>query len=403
MDGWTMTILIKANLKCNFVCSYCYEHPIRPEEEVIDLAAIEATVERLYKKKKDQEDKRAKAAKRDPNPKYYGTITLHGGEPTILPKPIFERLLKYSHQLSGRSGIQTNGHLIDDDHLEMFKKYNTSIGFSIDGPWPLNRLRGLGTKKARKRQTEKILNTIYRTRETLKEKDRFLSVSVIVVIHQANAMGDNREVLKQWIKTLPQKGIRGRLNICCSGNPEIDLTPEQAVDFYTDMYDFFLANGIRGFSPFKDIYNSLTGKDDVVCVFKECDPFSAPASVPIFHDGSVGSCLRLYVDGKKYLRCEPTTDIRGQILSQTDCKGCLYWENCRGGCSGLAIDNDWRRKDRYCLYYKAIFERTLNTMKALGIKRVTRKRKGDTKTRRENHTDGIVHCDDGWVHEDGFR
>ena len=100
-----MVILIKGNLACNFACRYCYQHPIKPERlnknpEMMDHEAIIERVKALHGPRKEKPDDSQK-------------ITLHGGEPTVLPKDVFERYLKLSFDLRGASGIQTNGYLID--------------------------------------------------------------------------------------------------------------------------------------------------------------------------------------------------------------------------------------------------------------------------------------------------
>uniref|UniRef100_A0A6M3MEP1 Putative radical SAM superfamily protein n=1 Tax=viral metagenome TaxID=1070528 RepID=A0A6M3MEP1_9ZZZZ len=401
-----MPILLKMNLGCNFECNYCYEKPIKTNEPIIDHKAVEETIRRLWEegggKGEDGEPKKDKKGN------YRGpTITLHGGEPTILPKEDIERYLKLAFELTGHSGIQTNGYLIDDDIIEMFRKYKTSVGVSIDGPWPLNEFRGIGTKAQRKKQTKRIMATIKKLRETKlpeeywrKDKDgqkipRYLGVSVIAVIHKKNALGERREILKQWVKELDDAGIYGRLNICCTGNPEIDLTPLEAVDAYTDLCDFMLEKGLSRWSPFKDITNSLKGEDEVVCVFRNCDPFSTHSATSVLHDGSVGVCLRLYGDGKIYLRAEKESTIRSDVLRQTDCKDCPWWEHCYGGCSGLSKDWDWRNKDRYCEMYKALFVKISNALKALGVKKKRKKKSGRGSGRRSDgdHTDGIEHFD----------
>jgi len=323
-----------------------------------------------------------------PNTRNSARTGLHGGEPLFRKKSDVERLLKMSFDLDGRSSIQTNGYLIDDDIIEMFKKYKTSVGLSIDGPWPCNELRGFGSKKKRKEQTMKIIKTMNRL------VDDGISVSVISVIHKKNASKSRRELLKMWLLDLHRRKISGRLNPCCCGNDKIDLTPEEAVDFYTDMYDFMLKNGIGGWSPFRDIINSLKGESSVVCVYKDCDPYWTPSCHTVFKNGGVGVCLRLYTDGKMYLRGKKMSSMRGTVLLQTDCKGCKWWENCYGGCSGLSIDFDWRNKDRYCLLYKALFQKTVNIFKAVGIKKPIKQKKVASKTKRPgDHSDGHEHID----------
>jgi radical SAM protein with 4Fe4S-binding SPASM domain len=267
----------------------------------------------------------------------------------------------------------------------MFKKYKTGVGISIDGR---NEFRGTGTIEERKKQTAKILNTI----NLLREED--VSTSVITVIHKKNALGDRREILKNWILELNNKKIGGRMNPCCCGKEDIDLTPEESADFYSDMFYFLLRNGVGGWSPWKDMINSRLQREPVVCVFKPCDPYSTPSCTPVFDDGGYGVCLRLYTDGKIYQRSDKRTDLRTSVLRQTDCKGCPWWKNCYGGCVGLSIDFDWRNKDRFCLMYKTIFKNIENVLKSLQIKPKKKpERIEKAQSRGEDHTDGIEHID----------
>jgi len=391
-----MPILLKMNLKCNFNCDYCYQAPIRPEEEIIDYKAVENTILDLWEKGGGKDPKTGKI-NLDKNGRYCGpTITLHGGEPTIMPIKDFERYLKLSHRLTGSSGIQTNGYNITDEMVRMFKKYRTHVGFSIDGPFPLNEFRGIGSLEQKKQQTEQVIHNMNRLH------NEGISSSVIAVIHKKNACPERREVFKSWIKELSEKGITGRLNECCTGNSDIDLTIQEAVDFYTDMYDFMIENGYTEWSPFKDIMNSFKGESNVVCSFRGCDPFCTSAATSVLNDGSVGVCLRLYGDGKKYLRTDLSTNIRRDVLSETDCKDCKWWEHCYGGCSGLSSGFDWRNKDRFCELYKVLFEKTEKLMKFMKYKQVKRTEShepiGD-----EQHSDGMKHLDNGTLYLDSDR
>jgi len=404
-----MPILLKMNLACNFRCNYCYEKPIKPEEmQDIDHEAVEKTIRELWKKKGCDKNGKPKLDKKG---KYSGPkITLHGGEPTMLPPGVMERYLKLMFELTGKSGIQTNGYLIDGPMIELFKKYNTSVGFSIDGPWPLNELRGIGKKSQRKQQTKRILKTMYKLRKTKlpkkfwgkdkdgKLKEKFISVSVIAVLHRKNVLGERREMFKQWLTELHENKIGGRLNPCCSDDPEIALTVLEAVEAYTDLCDFVFEKGYNPWGPFRDIINSLKGKKEVVCKFGECDPFHTKSATTVLEDGSVGVCLRLYNDGKKYLRTEKVSSIRSDVLRQTDCKDCEWWKFCYGGCSAMGLGGDWRNKDRYCDVYKALFEKVRNIMRVLKIP--VKARQMGPRKQDGNYTDGITHMDDGWRHED---
>jgi len=371
-------ILIKMNLGCNFRCEYCYQRMLREKKidrKEWDLEAVKNTIKNISNSSKEQ-------------------IVLHGGEPLTLPIEQIEELLKLSYDLTGRSGIQTNGYLINDDVIELFKKYKTSVGLSIDGPFPCNELRGIGDMKERKKQTATIINNLMRLNE------ENVPVSVITVVHKKNAIGERRELLKYFILDLHNKKIGGRLNICHSGNPEIDLTTDEAKDFYLDMLDFMIDNEIIGWSPFRDIINSLTGKQDVVCLFRSCNPLCTPSCKTVLYDGSVGVCIRLYNKGEVYLRSESSRNIRDEILQQTDCKDCKWWNHCYGGCPGMAIDGDWRNKDRNCEVYKALFERLSKITRFIGIRSPCVKSKSLKKEFGESHLDGVEHIDGGYRHLD---
>jgi len=408
-----MPILIKANLTCNFKCDYCYQHPIRQEEMEYDLAAVEATVREQYAEQLKSMEKYNEKLKKEGKPPNRPTVTLHGGEPLVLPIEDIEHFLKLGYELSGKSGIQTNGYNITVDILKMFVKYKTGVGFSIDGPFPLNELRGSGSKANRKKQTrrvlknlERVLNTEVPTKDP--DKKKYLKASVICVLHKKNALGDRREILKHWIKELADKGVQGRINPCCTGNPEIDLTPEEATEAYLDLYNFMSEEGIPYWSPFKDIINNFKGERQVVCVFRTCDPFCTSSATSVLRDGSLGVCLRLYGDGKEYLRLDKSTNMRNNVLRQTDCKDCEWWTYCYGGCTGLSIDWDWRNKDRYCEMYRVLYERIRNNLKMHGIKLAPKRpektsKEPDRRTGERSggdHWDGIIHVDGPNEHHD---
>ena len=389
-----MPILLKMNLKCNFNCDYCYQAPLRPSDEIINHKAVEETILKLWELGGGKDDKTGKM-KVNEHGNYCGPIiTLHGGEPTILPTYDFERYLKLSHRLTGSSGIQTNCFNITDNMIRIFKKYKTHVGISIDGPWPLNELRGHGTPKMRQEQTERVTSNMDRLHK------EGISTSVISVIHKRNADKSRRNEFKSWVKELTEKGITGRLNECCTGNPDIDLTIPEAIDFYSDMYDFMIENGYYQWSPYKDIMNSFKGEKEVVCSFRGCDPLCTSAATSILNDGSIGVCLRLYGDGKKYLRTEPAVYTKREVLRATDCSGCEWWEHCYGGCSGLSSDFDWRNKDRFCELYKALFKKTQSLLKFVKIQPKKNMDQPPQKLDGENHMDGIEHMDGDKLHLD---
>ena len=124
-------------VNCNITCQYCYQNPQRDAGNLTkhyDLEKMKAAIE--------QEG---------------GSFTLFGGEPLLLPEDDLEYLWAWGLEKYGSNGMQTNGTLINDNHIRMFKQYKVMVGISIDGPRDLNDIRWAGS--------------IEKTRENLIEVD----------------------------------------------------------------------------------------------------------------------------------------------------------------------------------------------------------------------------------------
>jgi len=72
-------------------------------------------------------------------------FTLFGGEPLTIPVQDLEELWSWGYDRFGSNSVQTNGILIRDEHIRMFKEYKVGVGISIDGPGKFNDLRRLGS------------------------------------------------------------------------------------------------------------------------------------------------------------------------------------------------------------------------------------------------------------------
>jgi sulfatase maturation enzyme AslB (radical SAM superfamily) len=106
-----MPIFDKSFLGCNVGCTYCYEHPIRPEDVEIDKEAVEKSIWEQYKKIYGE-------PKGVDGKLEHIRVGLHGGEPLFRGKEEVEFKLKTVFEKDGKTAIQTNGILIDDDFIE---------------------------------------------------------------------------------------------------------------------------------------------------------------------------------------------------------------------------------------------------------------------------------------------
>jgi uncharacterized protein len=69
-----------------------------------------------------------------------------------------EKLWKWGFDKYKSNGIQTNGSLINDQHIELFKKYNVHVGISIDGPDELSDARWYGTLETTRKKNQLTLD-----------------------------------------------------------------------------------------------------------------------------------------------------------------------------------------------------------------------------------------------------
>lgn len=326
---------------CNLSCPYCYEHPMRE--------AGNYTADREY-----DLEKMIKALEAE-----NGYFALFGGEPLLTDIETIEELWKFGLEKYGRNGIQTNGTLITDKHIELFKKYNVSVGISLDGPDELNDTRWSGSLEETRRKTKMTLDAI----------DKMLEAgvipSLIVTINKCNA--SNLPKLKSWLKELDEKGVRStRLHVLeveyDSISENFGLTNEENVKIMLEMAEFESTLKNMKFDLFKDIKNMLLGDDtEATCTFHACDPHTTQAVRAVDGQGNRHNCGRTNKEGINFYKSDTYGYERQIALYHTPqeyggCKDCRFFIMCKGQCPGTGIKYDWRNKTDLCEMYFRLFE-----------------------------------------------
>jgi uncharacterized protein len=326
---------------CNIQCLYCYQNPQR------DAANIAASYD-LVKIKEAIEIEG-------------GPFTLFGGEPLLLPLKDLEELWAWGHERNGQNSIQTNGTLISDAHIELFRKYNVRVGMSLDGPGELNDIRWHGTLSNTRASTAKAEAAIERL---CKEK---LHPSIIVTLHRGNAAQDRLPVLIQWFRYLATLGIKKyRLHLLESESPIIRmkyaLSTEENIAALRVFLELSRELPYASFDLFSDMRRMLTGDDqEVSCVWRACDPYTTAAVRGVEGHGQRSNCGRTNKDGIDFVKAGAEGFERYIALYNTaqecgGCKGCRFFLMCKGQCPGTAIDGDWRNRTEHCEVLKALFE-----------------------------------------------
>jgi len=339
---------------CNLACTYCYQHPMRDAGNTgahdYDLDAIKRTL----------------AAKGE-------SFTVFGGEALLTPIDDLGELFRFgleqytaraakAPQRSVPNGVQTNGALVTDAHIALFKRYQVHVGFSIDGPGELNDARWAGTTAKTREATARSQAALERC---LAEG---IGTSLILTLHRGNVGTPERLArIKAWLRDLDSKGLAScRLHVLEVDHPDVaaafELTPEENVALFVEMARFESELERLRFDVFADIEAVLArGDDNVTCTWGPCDPYTTPAVQGVDGAGNLSNCGRTNKDGVAWLKADQNAKERQLALYYTPqeyggCQGCRFFLMCKGQCPGTAIDGDWRNRSRDCETWQALLE-----------------------------------------------
>jgi uncharacterized protein len=340
---------------CNIGCRYCYQNPQRDaanHTQKYHLPAMKAAIE---------------AEKT--------WFTLFGGEPLLVPEPDLEDLWAWGFARHKRNGVQSNGVLINENHIRMFKKYNVSVGISIDGPDELNDVRWAGTLEKTRAATKKTEAAI---RRLCAEKH---CPSLIITLHRGNAAPEKIGRLTTWLQEWDLLGIRSvRLHILEVDHPAVRdryaLTIEENIAAFLHFAQVEKRFHSIKFDVFRDIRNLLIGRDkEATCIWTGCDPYTTSAVRGVEGNGQRSNCGRTNKEGVDFVKADTPGFERYLALYNTPqefggCQGCRYFLMCKGQCPGTAIDGDWRNRTEHCLVWKALFDHFEEEIQAEGKQQV---------------------------------
>lgn len=338
-----MTVELRPlGVRCNLGCRYCYQDPQRDAEgrgvqgRRYDMSAMKAAAEREG-----------------------GPFVLFGGEPLLLPLADLEELLAWGFERHGAAGLQTNGVLITDEHIRLFRRYNVSVGISMDGPGPLNDLRRQGSLARTRQATQRTWDNLRRLAAGHRPP------GIIVTLHRLNGTGERLTRLIGWLHALDDLGVRSvRLHLL-----EVDdeaLRPMALSAAENAAALDAVAAAAPSFARLRvdvlaDVDELMAGRPAPSCTWHSCDPYATPAVRGVEGDGSPSNCGRTNKDGVNYLKAERPGFERYVTLAATPmadggCQGCRFFLLCRGQCPGTAGGGDWRNRSEHCAVWLSRFE-----------------------------------------------
>ena len=120
-------VVLQSTGFCNIDCSYCYL-PGRAVKQTMDLGTVRELSQLIF-------DKTLLNRELD--------IVWHAGEPLTLPPSYYAEAVEILEEARPREiiahyGVQTNGTLIDDEWIDLFRRHKFTVGVSLDGPRDLH-------------------------------------------------------------------------------------------------------------------------------------------------------------------------------------------------------------------------------------------------------------------------
>lgn len=340
-------------VRCNIACPYCYQAPERDAGNLSKRYDLEAMKRAVLEEG--------------------GPFTLFGGEPLMLPERDLEDLWSWGFEKYGRNIVQTNGTLINESHIRMFRKYNVMVGISMDGPGSLNDLRWAGSiekTRAATRRTEAAISRLCQEN---------CPPSLIVTLHRWNAGVEQLPILREWLRSLDRMGIpAARIHLLESEDPAIreqyGLSMEDNIRVLMDLDSLESQLRTMRLDIFEEIEKLLQGQDSAVsCIWRACDPYTTSAVRGIEGFGQKSNCGRTNKDGIDFVKAEVPGYERYIGLYHTPqeyggCRGCRFFLMCKGQCPGTAIDRDWRNRTEHCQIWMQLFEHVERRLLAQGIR-----------------------------------
>ncbi len=347
MSERNITLIVKPTHACNLDCPYCYDKVNRITPQHSGKMTIE-TIDKLLAVFGDSTH----------------CWTWHGGEPLLMPLEFYEdantRIANYNNiQLT----MQTNGILITEQTIEMFKKFNIHPGFSFDG------IKNEFTRK----NTARLMMT-----KLLLEKHGIASGPIMLLTPQNI---DDIIPEYEYFKRL-QMPVQMNVVYSVIENPNaIPIVPERFAQAICDFFDYWIMDTYKP-APSRlcetYIYRLLNGGHSF-CGDQDCigkwfgvhpDGTLMPCGNDWQEDMTFGN-IHEYTSVEEIMEHPNFIRFKAETRELLDsCKECPFFYACHGGCYAVAYNNYGHCKKPSagdCSATKIIFTHIFNRIKDVDI------------------------------------
>lgn len=316
-----LSLVIAPTLACNFGCPYCYENPkpgiISPEIQ-----------DKLVSIVKDSAEKKRKV-----------DTTWYGGEPMLAKKVIYslsERFMQICKEngVEYYAGIITNGYLITEEDLELFKRYNIqSVQITIDGPERVHNSRRFLKAEPSKGTFKPII-------ENIKKLDSMgFGISLRVNIDK-----NNIETTKELIMYFKEIGLKnlfinfGHVSAYTDSNQGIKETCLSMAEYSKEsllLQEFLHNNGFRssGFPYYPGLKANYCGADSINTFVIDPEGYKYKCWNEVGNiEMSVGNIMLKKEEMTEEMINREVSYMTWSPFENETCRECFLLPICMGGC-----------------------------------------------------------------------
>lgn len=347
-------VLLEPTNACNLRCLHCYHADSGYDSRIMSIDTLDKFLNGLAP--------------------HYNSIKIiwHGGEPLIAGYDFFKKAYvlfdKFTRENNCKFSynIQTNGTLLTDELINLFKVTDTSISISYDGPF----------NSILRQQTGCVERIIKKLQE---ENVRFSCLSTI----SSNSV----EHLLELYEFFKQKNISVKFNhIFLDGaakeNHDFSVSKEVWTNYFLQLFNYWLYDkkcNIRLASCMDLLHQYLgvgAGCINNACLFKY---------IAVDAYGDIYPCGRLIKNDFKLSNVYEINDLRESFLAENfvhllkdnetrikNCQHCKWFKICHGGCNASCyLEGGISNKSEFeCYFTKNIFENIENQLNQLDISRI---------------------------------
>ena len=348
------TIILRTTNNCNLACKYCYDKENGHHPEASDrmfLENINHIVDYIQKIRINTND----ATK----------VILHGGEPLLISATTYNIFFRALTEKIGKIAlsVQTNGTLLSEEIIELFKKYNVSIGISLDGSDEFQ-----NANRVYKNNT----NSFKKVFETIKLLNNTKTKFGIIMTVTKNNIGHERDIYNFILDNHIYCSIRPAFPTY-NGDNETIMTNQEYENFFKNLFDIWYHDNSKKvrLRQILDIYDEFIKVIDAKKYRCSCSNskncFGNFLSLDI--NGDVYSCNRTYHLSEFFLgnlnetsikdilkKCQELKRDREQYIKKSECINCKLYRFCYGGCPA----NSYELYRNYRLPYQHFCEANRN-------------------------------------------